>query len=333
MLHSLAHMRSVRSLSLVMGLAILALLIFRVGWDATLAATAHALGWQFLLICLPYALIMAVDTLGWRYAFAYDRVPFHRLAAARVAGEAVNGVTAVAPVGGDAIKVWLLRPDVPYRESVASVIIAKTTITIAQALFLLLGVALAWTCSVDSRLVNAMSWLLLVEVVGVGGFFLVQLAGLVTRAARLLSRFGVLQALASAENLDRILQHFYRREWQRFSLSIGFHLLGWLVGVLEAALFLHVLRVPVSLASAMLIETLGSAVRFATFFVPGSLGALEGANVAAFGALGLGTSTGLAFSLLRRIRQAIWIGLGMLVIVLTRTSARLAREGKRPLPG
>jgi hypothetical protein len=38
-------------------------------------------------------------------AFAYDRVPFLRLIAARIAGEAVNVMTAVAPVGGDAIKV------------------------------------------------------------------------------------------------------------------------------------------------------------------------------------------------------------------------------------
>jgi len=65
----------------------------------------RALGWRALLVGLPFGLIMAVDTLGWRDAFAYDRVPFPRLIAARIAGEAVNVMTAVAPVGGDAIKV------------------------------------------------------------------------------------------------------------------------------------------------------------------------------------------------------------------------------------
>src|SRR5712671_4878889 len=146
-----------------------------------LTATARALGWRSLLVCLPFALIMAVDTLGWRYAFAYDRVPFLRLMAARIAGEAVNVMTAVAPVGGDAIKVWFLRPHVPYRESVASVIIAKTTITLSQALFLLVGVLVALALSVDARLVAAMLWLLLVELVGAGGFLLVQVTGLLGR--------------------------------------------------------------------------------------------------------------------------------------------------------
>jgi uncharacterized protein (TIRG00374 family) len=315
-----------RSLSIVAGLAILVALVVMVGKDETLAATARALGWQSLLVCLPFALIMAVDTLGWRYAFAYDRVPFIRLVVARMAGEAVNVVTAIAPVGGDAIKVWLLRPHVPYRESVASVIVAKTTITLSQALFLVLGVGVALALSVDTRLVTAMLWLLLVELVGVGGFLLVQVTGLLGRAARRLARFGKLQALGSAENLDQTLQSFYRRQWGRFVLSVCFHLLGWLMGVLETWLFLWVLGIPASLPTALVIETLGSAVRFATFFMPGSLGALEGANTAAFAALGFGAQAGLAFSLLRRLRQVVWIGLGVLVLLVVRGRAQLVPE-------
>ena len=319
-------MRAFRSLSIVLGLAILAVLVGLVGRDEALAATARALGWRSFLVCLPFALIMAVDTLGWRFAFAYDRVPFLRLVGARMAGEALNVMTAVMPVGGDAIKVWFLRPYVPYRESVASVIVAKTTITLSQALFLLIGVTFALALAVDSRLVTAMLWLLLVELIGAGGFLLVQVAGLMSRGARVLARFGKLQALAAAENLDQTLQSFYRRQWRRFALSGGFHLLGWLMGVLETWLFLRVLQIPASLATAMVIEALGSAVRFATFFMPGSLGALEGANTAAFAALGFGAQAGLAFSVLRRLRQVVWIGLGGLVLVLARGRARLAPE-------
>jgi hypothetical protein len=318
--------RFFRPLTAIVGLAIVIALIVRVGSDEALTAAARALGWRSLLVCLPFGLIMAVDTLGWRYAFAYDRVPFLRLVAARVAGEAVNVMTAVAPVGGDAIKVWFIRPHVPYRESVASVIVAKTTITLSQALFLLIGVVAALALAVDARLVRAMLWLLLVELVGAGGFLAVQVAGLMSRGARALARFKKLQALAAAQSLDRTLQHFYRHEWKRLALSVGFHLLGWLTGALECWLFLWTLEIPASLTTALVIETLGSAVRFATFFLPGSLGALEGANTAAFAALGFGAQAGLAFSLLRRLRQVVWIGLGVLVLLLARARMRLAPE-------
>src|SRR5512132_3768678 len=105
---SLRDVRVFRSLATVAGLALMAYLIFKVGSDDALTATARGLGWRSLLVCLPFGLIMAVDTLGWRYAFSYDRVPFLRLLAARTAGEALNIVTALGSVGGEAVKVWLL---------------------------------------------------------------------------------------------------------------------------------------------------------------------------------------------------------------------------------
>jgi hypothetical protein len=73
--------------------------------------------------------------------------------------------------------------------------------------------------------------------------------------------------------------------------------------------------------TATIVESLGSGVRFATFLVPASLGPLEAANAAAFAALGLGAEVGLAFSLIRRARQAVWIAIGVAVLVLMRRSA------------
>ena len=65
----------------------------------------------------------------------------------------------------------------------------------------------------------------------------------------------------------------------------------------------------------------GAAIRFATFLIPGSLGAMEGGYAAIFAALGLGSTTGLTFSLVRRVREAVWIALGLFVFALTRPPA------------
>jgi hypothetical protein len=265
---------------------------------------------------LPYAVIMAVDTLGWRFAFPRDAAPFHRLYGARLAGEALNLVTAFGSVGGEAVKAWLIRRDVAYEESVPSVVIAKTTLTIAQALFLLIGVALAWAMlATDSRVLGAMLWLLVVEVVAVAGFVGVQMVGIVSRAGRLLEWFGVLKRDDSARRLDADLRDYYRRDWRRLSLSTGFHLAGWLLGAVEVYLILIFLEIPADLVTATVIEALGAGVRFATFLVPASLGAFESANAAAFEAMGLGAGAGLAFSFVRRARQLAWVGIGVLVLV------------------
>jgi uncharacterized protein (TIRG00374 family) len=309
-------MRALKLVLLILGFALIVFSVHRIGWTPILETLARLTWWQLVVVCLPYAVIMAVDTLGWRFAFTRDSAPFHRLFGARLAGEALNLVTAFGSVGGEAVKAWLIRRDVTYEESVPSVVIAKTTLTIAQALFLLIGVALAWAMlATDSRVLGTMLWLLVVEVVAVAGFVGVQIVGIVGRAGRLLEWFGVLKRGDSAQRLDADLRDYYRRDWRRLSLSTGFHLVGWLLGAVEAYLILMFLEIPADLVTATVIEALGAGVRFATFVVPASLGAFESANAAAFEAMGFGAGAGLAFSFVRRARQLVWTGIGLLVLV------------------
>jgi glycosyltransferase 2 family protein len=324
-------MKVIRALLLVGGLVVLAFLVARVGIESVVSVLNRLTWWQLVLICLPYGLIMAVDTLGWRYAFISNPPPYLRMLAARTAGEAVNIVTALGSVGGEAVKVWLLRPAVPYDESVPSVVIAKTTSTLAQTLLLVVGLVLAvTTLAVDGDVIWAMLGLLGVELLLVGGFVVTQVAGLVRRAGRLLAWSGLIENASAAEDLDARLRRYYRDSWPRFVLSVAFHFGGWLLGALEVLVMLHVLHIPVSIATATVIEAVGSGVRFASFLVPGSLGVLEGANTGVFAALGLGASAGLAFSLVRRARQGVWIGIGLIVLVSARLLATSAASAERP---
>lgn len=324
-------MRAVKAVLLVLGVILLGVLVYRVGADPILEALGRLTWWQFGLVCLPYAVITAADTLGWRFAFARDRAPFWRLYGARLAGEALNIVTAVGAVGGEAAKAWLVRRDVAYEESVPSVIVAKTTITLAQALFLLLGLVLAWlTLPAGVDLVRAMTWLLVVEILALGGFLGAQLSGLVARGGRLLRMLGAIESIAYAERLDQALRDYYRTEWRRFGLSLGFHLAGWLLGALDTLVILWALGVTASVTTATIVEALGSGVRFATFLVPASLGPSEAANAAAFAALGFGAGAGLAFSFIRRARQAVWVVIGLAVLLAMRWSAARAAAAADP---
>src|SRR5438093_10940297 len=144
-------MRFVKRLLLLAGAILLAVLVPRVGAEPVLATLRALAWWQFILICLPYGVILAVDTLGWRFAFARDGAPFWRLYGARLAGEALNVVTAAGSVGGEAVKAWLVRRDVSYAESVPSIVVAKTTIVISQVIYLLLRLVLARAALAVSR--------------------------------------------------------------------------------------------------------------------------------------------------------------------------------------
>ena len=317
-------MRLVRLGLLVCGAALFVWLLATIGPGAVVQAFAD-LSWRLLIILVfPFGLTTLLDTLGWRYAFRRDAVPFRALLASRLAGEAFNITTPTASMGGEAVKAWLVRPWAPLTEGLPSVIVAKTTIIIGQALFVVVGLVAAHAALPSGSLVvRGMEWLLLVQVIAVGGFVAVQAAGALRGSTRWLHKLGWLSGsrLESLAQVNDELAHFYRREPRRLALSIFFHFLAWLIGALEPWLILRWIGLPVSLAEAAAIEAFSSGIRFAAFLVPGYLGALEAGHMAIFAALGLGAPAGLSFTLIRRVREAAWTGLGFLCLAPLRAQA------------
>jgi glycosyltransferase 2 family protein len=320
-------MKLLRALLLVVGLAFLCILVVT-NEPATIFAAVTGLSWRLAVVAVfPFVVVTTFDTLGWKYAFLSDRVGFRTLMAIRIAGEAFNLTTPTASVGGEAIKAWLLRRHVSLDEAVLSVVVAKTTITLAQGVFLLLGIVTAWMAGLpDSSLLHGMMWLLALEVLALVGFVAAQMRGVFGPVQRWLARVGVglSRHTETGARVDRGLLRFYREEPRRLTLSIAFHFVAWLLGVVEVVLVLRFLGVPVSLTTATIIEAFGTAVRFATFLVPASVGAQEGGYVVTFVALGLPASTAVAFGLTRRVREIVWIIVGLVIFALMRSEVRPA---------
>ena len=319
-------MTTLRLILLVLGVAFLAYLILQVGPGMVLASL-QTLSWRLLVVLIfPFGLVTLLDTLGWRFAFHTDRASFLTLYSVRLAGEACNVTTPTAAVGGEPVKAFLLRPRVPLEEGLASVIVGKTTVTLAQGCFLALGLAVAWGLfPLPSAFLRGMTWLLVVEVVLLGGFVLVQLRGIFSGGLKFLKGMGLAWGQRHGEQLRRLdhsLATFYREQRGRLGVSILFNFLGWVAGSLEVYLILYFLGIPVSLATALVIEAFAAAIKFAAFLIPGGLGAVEGGSVAVFTAFGLGAAFGLSFALIRRIRELTWVTAGLILLALFRTSIR-----------
>jgi len=119
--------RLLRPLLLAVGLAVVVWLVWDLGpaavWDAI-----HALSWRLgLVVLFPFGVAVVLDTLGWRVLLPTCPVPWGTLAAARLAGEAVNLLTPTASVGGEPLKAYLVRDRLPLDLGLASVIVDKTT--------------------------------------------------------------------------------------------------------------------------------------------------------------------------------------------------------------
>ena len=306
----------------LLGLVSVGSLIASTGLTAVVTAMA-TLSWRVAVIVVcPAIVVVALDTLAWRFAF--ERLPpFRRLFGVRLAGEAVNVGT--ASIGGEAAKVYLLQPEVPALEASAAMLVGKTGITIAQVLFLGVGLAVALSFLEPSPLmVTATCVALALEVMAVTAFVLVQCAGVVSRTLRLMRRWAwhsVADRLQGLVRLDHSLATFYGRRRGRFLTCVALHLAAWVVGSLEVYLVLDWLGAGVSFPTALFIDAVGSAISFVGFAVPARLGVLEGGNMAVFAALGLGSGVGLSFALIRRLRLLVWNVLGVVMLMVYQTAA------------
>ena len=75
---------------------------------------------------------------------------------------------------------------------------------------------------------------------------------------------------------------------------------GWIVGVAEVLIVFAFMGSPISIAEALVIESLLHAIRGAAFAIPGALGAQEGGLVLLCAVFGIPPEQAIALSLVKR---------------------------------
>src|SRR5258705_12108314 len=148
-----------------------------------------------------------------------------------------------------------------------------------------------------------------------------QRRGLFSKLMRTATRFAGKrdwsQWMSQAAAIDLAVDTTYGRAGP-VAASFLLSLIGWLVGTGEVFLVLELLNNPVSWVNALLLESLGQAIRGAAFAVPGALGVQEGGYLLLAPLAGLPPDTALALSLAKRAREII-LGLpGLLYLRLSR---------------
>jgi putative membrane protein len=302
---------------------LLAVLVWYAG-VASVFSRLTTLGWAAPLVFAPYLVINVFDTLGWRCTLPpalASRVSFLSLYLVRMAGEAVNSLTPTAAVGGEPVKAQLLRGyGVPGTDAAASIVIAKTALVVSQAAFVLLGLAALFE-RLERRTAGAVWVTALIVLCAVFTMVLVwlQRRGPVSALWRGLRRFAphsarIARLEASAQAIDARLADYYRIERGAFVQATLWNFGAWLLGIAEVMLIMALLDVPISLIDALMIEALAQPIRAAAVIVPGGLGVQEWGGVALASFLGVPESAGVALWLLKRARETVFDGVGLLFL-------------------
>lgn len=320
-------------LLLAAGGALLAWYVTRVGVREIAAALAP-LGWTAPLVLAPYFVVYAVDALGWRLTFVGKLpVKFPALWRIRWAGEAVNNVVPSAYVGGEAVKVYLLRKrGVGTDRATAAAVVSKSAQTLAQLLFICAAAA------VFLRLAPGQTGLRVALGIVLGGglgavavMFWIQRRGVFATLRQLtgLLRWRPRWLEARRERLaalDATITGFYGAQRGRFLASTGAYLGGWLLDTLEIFLAAHLLGQPMTWPQALVVEAFVGVAKVMGMWIPGSLGVQEGGVLLIGRAVGLPEPFCLAYAVLRRAREAVFVGLGWLFLYGEEVSLRRLRS-------
>jgi putative membrane protein len=305
------------------GVALLVTLIWHTDLDQ-LGDRLDQLKWRSPLILLPYLCVTIVDAASWRWALSAGlrhRVPFLTFFFSRMAGEAVNSVTPTATLGGEPVKAHLLRAyGVPISDGLASIVVAKTALTIAQSLFTAVGFVGLLVFIGHPGLATVGLLLMLGVLAGFTYVLLyVQQRNPATAIVRTLTRFlprarFVARLRAGAHALDERLVDFYRGERRAFVRATLFNLAGWIFGVVEVQLIVTLADHPISWLEAFVIEAVAQPIRAISIVIPGGLGAQEWGGAAFCEYLGMPENVAVALWLLKRARETFFDAVGLLYL-------------------
>ncbi|MBS3744637.1 MAG: flippase-like domain-containing protein [Wenzhouxiangellaceae bacterium] len=293
----------------LLGLALFIALIVREG-IGELAASLAAAGFGLLAVAGWHVLTMSIDGLALRQLMRpRARIGAGTAIRTRWMQESVNNLLPVMQIGGNLVKVRaLMRRGIATDLAGASVVIDVTLTVSTQIVFTLVGLLLLlWHLGAGDVAGSVLAGAVVMSA-AIAGFYLVQKRGLFSMLTALLNRISSRpdwQALAGgAEAMDATIAALYRHRPALYQ-SAGLHLLAWFVGVGEVWLALYFLGTPVGLVEAILLESLGRALRTAAFAVPGAVGVQEGGFVLFAALLGLPPGAGLELSLAKRVRELV----------------------------
>ena len=292
-----------------LGLALAVAIIAYEGLAAVAEAFA-AVGFGLAVVVVLRAVEIAGAGLGWWIVFppGSRSHPLYVCVWVRFIREAINTLLPVAQVGGEIVGARIITFfGIAAGVAGATVLVDILMQVVSLFLFVIVGVGILATYGADDALVGSMMAGISIMGVALAGFFVAQRFGgakLIDRALMMAAaKFGW-SSLANLASLHDNLVRIYA-DVPRFVVAMLVHIAVWFFGALEVLVALNLMGYPVSYLDAVVIESLGQAVRAAGFLIPGALGVQEAGFIAVCAVFGIPAPEALALSLVKRVPEIV----------------------------
>jgi uncharacterized protein (TIRG00374 family) len=302
---------------LAVGGVFLAYLIWKIG-PREIWGEFTSLGWGLIPLVLAEGITEMIHTLGWRHCMnePYRSLPWFFLFRVRMAGYAINYLTPTATLGGEVTKGTLLASAHKGPGAVTGVLIGKLCFGFSHLFFVLAGsIFIVATVKLPLALWLAMLFSSALITSGMVIFFVIQKRGKLGAIVRWLAqrKLGgrlLQRAAASITEVDEALKSYYREHPGELFRAIGWHLLGYSIGIAQTWFFFSLLN-RTSWVVAASTWFLGMWFDLLTFAMPFGLGTLEGTRIIALRAVGYNALLGMTYGVALRLAQLFWAAAGL----------------------
>lgn len=298
-------------------------------------------GYWFPAVVLLWIFIYLLNAWAW-YVIIRDgrhaKVPFWKVYKLTISGFALNYATPVGLMGGEPYRIMELTPYVGASKATSSVILYVMMHIFAHFCFWLFSVFLFIAVEPVNVGMGIMLGIIGAACLIAIYFFMkgyrkgmavktLRILGHIPYVKRWAKRFSE-EKMETLQRIDRQIAELHGQRKSTFYFSLMLEFASRILGCLEIYFILNILTDNVSFVACILIMAFTSLFANLFFFSPMQLGAREGGFALATGGLAIASSFGVYTGLITRVREIIWLIIGVLLMKVGNGTKNIKKDEK-----
>ncbi|MEH6307629.1 lysylphosphatidylglycerol synthase transmembrane domain-containing protein [Olivibacter sp. CPCC 100613] len=317
------------------GIATLCYMVYALGVDV-IWDNIKKTGWWFLPVIGSWLVIYILNAVAFKAIIQEPKIPASNLSFLAVlkltiSGYAINYITPFVALGGEPYRIMELKPRLGIQKASSSVLLYSLMHMFSHVLF--------WLGSIILILIYVPINAIMVigcAVMFITGIVLYYWFGRVYKKGFTLSTFKVLAKIPglkkkvgafvtekydSLKEIDNQITELYAERRERFFKSLAFEFIARVVGCLEIFCTAKAIGLNMSIVQSLIISSGSSLFANLIFFFPMQLGTREGGLALALKSVGMPASAGIFIGIIMRIREVVWIMIGLALMRMSKTKA------------
>lgn len=312
-------------LFMLIGIGTLAYMIQAMGIDE-IWNNLEKIGWWFLPVLGSWAVLYWMNTMAFKAIIEEPElpqtdVPFWKVLQLTISGYAINYITPFVALGGEPYRIIELKKYVGGSKAGSSVLLYGVMHILSHILFWVASVFLILWFVPASTMVNAAcAAIFVMAIICTWLFTKFYKKGITVSLLKALSKLPLVgkkvnhlleTKYETLNDVDQQVKNLFQNRRDRFYKALFWEFVARVVGCFEIYFIGLALDINIDFVDAMIISSGSSLFANLVFFFPMQLGTREGGLAMAVMSIGLPAKVGIFMGVVTRIREIVWIMIGL----------------------